>query len=101
MAVPNKRTTPIRDAVIDEAGELPVSNTSQPLYASLDLAAQQALKSVFELADDSSIDNKLKFEIYKWICEMHFGKPTNSSKADHGEQSLILSFEGELDKWSK
>ena len=66
------------------------------------LAAEKALRCVFDLASDEAIENKLKFEIYKWICEMYFGKPQASSqKSDHGEQNLVLSFEGELEKWSR
>lgn len=66
------------------------------------LAAEKAMRCVFELACNDGIDNKLKFEIYKWICEMYFGKPqTASAKSDSCEQNLVLSFEGELEKWSR
>ena len=66
------------------------------------LAAEKAMRCVFELASDEGIENKLKFEIYKWICEMYFGKPqASSAKSDSGEQNLVLSFEGDLEKWSR
>ncbi len=65
-------------------------------------AAVNALEQILKLAESDSTDSKTKYDIYKWICEMHFGKPTSSSpKADSGEKNLVLAFTGELDKWSK
>ena len=65
-------------------------------------AANKALSEIIEIAESDSTDTKTRFDIYKWICEMHFGKPSSgSSKNDSGEHSLTLSFKGELDKWSQ
>lgn len=64
-------------------------------------AANKALSEIIGIAESDTTDLKTKFDIYKWICEMHFGKPSSgSSKNDQGEHSLTLSFMGELDKWS-
>lgn len=63
--------------------------------------AERALSEIVELAESDRTDAKQKFEIYKWICEMHFGKPGSGKSEPVGDKSLVLSFEGELDKWSK
>lgn len=63
--------------------------------------AERALGEIVELAESDGTDTKQKFEIYKWICEMHFGKPGSGKSEPSGDKALVLSFEGELDKWSK
>ena len=62
--------------------------------------AERALSEIIELAESDRTDAKQKFEIYKWICEMHFGKPGAGHAEQSGDKSFVLSFEGELDKWS-
>ena len=82
---------------LDEVSELEGKKARE-----MRLAAEKAMRCVIDLACNEGIDNKLKFEIYKWICEMYFGKPQASSvKSESGEQNLVLSFEGELEKWSR
>lgn len=65
-------------------------------------AAVNALEQILNLARSDSTDSKTKYDIYKWLCEMHFGKPSSTaSKSDNVEKALVLSFAGDLDKWSK
>lgn len=63
-------------------------------------SAVRALGEIIELAGGDSADTKQKFEIYKWICEMHFGKPGTARADSQGERCFQLSFEGELEKWT-
>lgn len=65
-------------------------------------AAVRALGKILELAESDISDIKLKYDICKWICEMHFGKPGSAlQKSDGSNMPLVLSFKGELEKWSK
>ncbi len=65
-------------------------------------AAIDALEELLRLAKSETTDSKTKYDVYKWLCEMYFGKPTSTSqKSDSSEKSFLLAFTGELDKWSK
>ena len=78
------------------------SHASESTEALLKSAALDALDELLYLAKSETTDFKTKYDIYKWLCEMYFGKPTSTSqKADSSDKSLVLAFTGELDKWSK
>lgn len=64
-------------------------------------AAMRSLKRLIELAESTECESKLRYDICKWLCEMHFGKPSSAGRAgDAGDSTMTLRFEGELDKWS-
>lgn len=64
-------------------------------------AATRSLKRLIELAESGECESKLRYDICKWLCEMHFGKPGASGRAgDTSDNTMTLRFEGELDKWS-
>ncbi len=69
--------------------------------ATLKNYAMQSLKKLVVLADDENIDTKQRLETYKWLCEMHFGKPSSNKTDLQQPQLLQLSFEGDLDKYSE
>ena len=88
---------------IDEAQADAIASEDEGLIDANKLreAAMCSLARMIALAESDEVHDKLKFEIYKWICQMHFGKPSSASqRCEGGERSLILTFEGELEKWS-
>lgn len=91
------------DISIDEAQADAIASEDEGLVDANKLreAAMHSLARMIALAESDNVDDKLKFEICKWICEMHFGKPSSASqRCEGGERSLVLTFEGELEKWS-
>ena len=49
--------------------------------ADLDKHGVEAFKRIVEIAKDS-VNEKIRFEANKWLCEMAFGKPTQSTEIE-------------------
>lgn len=62
-------------------------------------SADEAFAKILEFAADESVGEKTRLDLYKWICEMYYGKP-GSGRAPEGGGIIRTKFEGELDKWS-
>lgn len=63
-------------------------------------AAINALKELKRLIQSDGIDVKSKIDMLKWICEMHFGKPGAAKTETKSDGVTVISFDGELEKWS-
>ena len=62
----------------------------------------QSIEKLAQIADDESTPQKLRADIWKWFAEMEFGKPTSKSGTEtDGAESAEISFEGDLEAWSR
>lgn len=61
-----------------------------------------AFKRIAEIAKDST-NEKIRFEANKWLCEMAFGKPTQSTEIEGSLDTspMVIQLEGELKEWAQ
>ena len=61
-----------------------------------------AFKRIAELATDSTND-RIRFEANKWLCEMAYGKPTQSTEIEGSIDTspTVIELRGDLGEWAK
>ena len=61
-----------------------------------------AIDRLIEMAESEETNEKIRIDIFKWIAEMNFGKPSSVLTPDTAkENNTKITFEGKLDEWSK
>ena len=61
-----------------------------------------AFRRIAKIAEDSE-NEKIRFEANKWLCEMAFGKPTQSTEIEGSLDTspMVIQLEGELKDWAQ
>ena len=67
--------------------------------------AEHGLKAfgrIVKIAEESD-NEKLRFEANRWLAEMAFGKPTQSTEIEGSLDTspTVIEFKGALDEWSR
>ena len=62
----------------------------------------EAYERVVKLAKNSR-NEKIKFDANRWLCEMAYGKPTQSAEIEGSLDTspTVIELKGDLKEWSK